>query len=218
MTQNVRVVLVDDHATLRHAVAERLNREPDINVVASVSSADAAIDAALAHKPDLIIMDVNMPGLVCFEAVRRLETLLPGLKVLFLSGFHNDRYIEEALEVGARGYLSKAEPIDRVIQAIREVAAGGLSFSKEVMDRIVVCGTGGPRLRAQATRASVLTTREKEVLQYIARGMPKKAIAATMGLSVRTVERHTENLMAKLDIHDRVDLARYAIREGYAQP
>ena len=155
-----------------------------------------------------------MPGLNCFEAARRLRVIRPKTRVIFLSAFKHDRYIEQALEVKAHGYLTKRESPEKVVAAIREVAAGGAYFCEEVQSRIIVDETGANLPRS---RVSKLTPREMEVLQYIARGYGKREIGHIMNLATKTVENHTTSLMSKLAIHDRVDLARFAFREGLAE-
>ncbi|MGB2985201.1 MAG: response regulator transcription factor [Phycisphaerae bacterium] len=198
------------------ALAERLQREPGLAVVGTASTADEAIDKAIECHPDVVLMDIDMPGLICFDAARRITALQPDARIIFLSAFLHDHYIDQALRAKARGYLTKREPPETVVAAILEVASGGAYFSEEIRSRIVV-ETGGTKLAERsASLISILTTRETETLRYIAKGLAKKEIAATMGVSVKTVDRHATNLMSKLDIHDRVELARFAIREGIA--
>jgi DNA-binding NarL/FixJ family response regulator len=217
MTRSIRVLVVDDHALVRGALAERIQREPDIHVVGTAANADEAIRQALETNPDLILMDIDMPGLICFDAAREIATLCPDTRVVFLSAFLHDWYIDQALQVRARGYLTKREPPETVVAAIREVASGGAYFSEEVRSRIVV-DSGGARLGDDSKSvATTMTTREVEVLRYIARGLSKKEIATIMHISPKTVDKHSTNLMTKLNIHDRVALARYAIREGLAE-
>ncbi len=217
MTNDVKILVVDDHALVRGALSERLRREPGFEVVGTAGTADEAIDKTMAVKPDIILMDIDMPGLICFDAARTISSTSPNTKLIFLSAFLHDWYIEQALSVKARGYLTKREPPETVVAAVREVAAGGAYFSDEVRTRIVVDASGAKLAQKSKSRASTLTAREVEVLRYVARGLSKKEIAATMHLSVKTVDRHCANLMTKLDIHDRVDLARFAIREGLAE-
>lgn len=213
----VSVLLVDDHALVRDSLSNWLRSEDDINVVASVGSADEAIAEALRFKPDIVLMDIDMPGLLCFDAAQVIRTRCPSTRILFLSAFFSDRYIEDALAAGASGYLTKGVAPEAVVKAVRDVAHGGVSFSPEVQQRLVI-DSGGVRLGAATkTRVSTLTPRELEVLRYLARGLSKKEIAATMHLSVKTVDNHSASLMSKLDIHDRVELARFAIREGLAE-
>ena len=158
-----------------------------------------------------------MPGQVCFEAARTIRMLCPHTRIIFLSAFFHDRYIEDVLAAHAVGYVTKDETADRVIRAIRNETSGIAYFSPKVASRIVI-DAKGPRLaRCPICRQSLLTQRECEVLCYIARGLSKKETAEVMHVAVKTVERHCCNLIAKLDIHDRVELAHYAIREGIVE-
>ena len=217
MTTGVRIVVADDHALVRGALAERLRREPEFEVVGTAGTADEAIELAMQLQPHVVLMDIDMPGLICFDAARTMMTTSPEVRVIFLSAFIHDWYIEQALAVKARGYITKREPPERVVSAIREVAAGGAFFSDEVRSRLVVDSSGAKLAEESKSRASTLTSREVEVLRYIAKGLSKKEVAQTMHLSVKTIDRHCANLMQKLDIHDRVELARFAIREGLAE-
>ncbi len=218
MKRRIAVLLADDHSLIRESLKARLETEPDLTVVASVPNADEAITEAIRLQPSIVLMDIDMPGLSAFEATKIIKARSDRTRVIFLSAFFHDRYIEEALEAGASGYLTKGESPESVIDAVRKVSAGGTCFSADVQARIVV-DSQGLRLATRAqTRTATLTRREMEVLRYLARGMPKKQVAQIMHLSVKTVERHSDRLMNKLDIHDRVELARFAFREGLAEP
>ncbi len=218
MSRVITVVLADDHALVREALANWLREAGDIKVIAEVGSADEALAVAVREKPDIVLMDIDMPGLLAFDAVRTIRTRSPNTRVVVLSGFFHDRYIEEALAAEASGYMTKSEPAEAVVKAVRTVAGGGVYFSPEVQARIVVDSNGARLAEQGSTRAGTLTPRELEVLRYIARGLSKKDIAGIMHLSVKTVDNHSTSLMTKLNIHDRVELARYAIREGLAEP
>ena len=216
--QSVRILLADDHMLVRDVLSERLNREPGLSVVAKAVNADEAVQLAAAHLPDILLLDIDMPGLICFDAAERIMALHPQTRIIFLSAFFNDRYIEQALRIKARGYVTKREPPEVVIAAVHVVSRGGVYFSDDVRARMVV-GVDDIRLAEHAaTLSSTLTPRELEVLRYIARGLSKKEIASTMSISVKTIENHCGSLMSKLGIHDRVILTRYAIREGLAEP
>lgn len=217
MKAAISVLVVDDHAMVRQMLMNRLDREPDITVVAGVSNADDAITEAIRLKPDIVLMDIDMPGMLCFDAAKTIGTQCLETRVVFLSAFFHDRYIEQAMGVQAWGYITKSEPEEAVVKAVHNVAAGVAYFSPEVQGRIVVDAQGARLARKKQSRASTLSERELEVLRYLARGMAKKDIARTMHLSVNTVNRHTANIMTKLDMHDRVELARFAIREGLAE-
>jgi DNA-binding NarL/FixJ family response regulator len=213
----IKILVVDDHALVRSTLAERLGREKGFEVVGTAENADEAITIALECRPDIVLMDIDMPGLLCFEAADRMTSLRPDTHVIYLSAFYNDRFIAQALAAKASGYLTKSEPPEMVVQAIREVAAGGAYFSEEIQARIVVGPRGAKLAQEPKSRVSTLTPREIQILQYLARGLAKKQVARTLSISIKTVDRHTFNLMEKLDIHDRVELARYAIREGLAE-
>lgn len=213
----ISVLLVDDHALLRETLRERLCREDDLRVVATANDAGEAIKLAAVHHPDVVLMDIDMPGQSCFEAANQIKRSDPAVSIIFLSAFFHDRYIESALAAQASGYITKDEHPDIIIKALRNAAEDVAYFSPKVQDRLVIDASGVKLASAGKSRGSLLTQRELEVLRHLARGLPKKEVAQLMHVSVKTVSRHTENLMEKLDIHDRVELARYAIREGLAE-
>lgn len=214
----ISVLLADDHALLRSMLEERLSDEADIDVVAATPSAEEALREAASTQPNVALLDIDMPGLSPFEAAKKMIEMCPETRVIFLSAFVQDSYIEQALAAKASGYLTKSEPPEIVAQAIRKVVGGATCFSQQVLQRIVI-DTAGVRLSDRTrTRAELLTLREKEVLGYIAQGMPKKQIARILDISVKTIEHHTAHIMDKLELHDRVELARFAIREGLVDP
>jgi len=216
-TRGIRVLLADDHDLFRESLSEKLNREPDISVVGTVNNAEDALRTAVVCKPDIVLMDIDMPGMVSFEAARQIGERLRETRIVFLSAFIHDNYIEQALTVRARGYLSKREPYETLVNALREVASGNAYYSDEVQNRIVVSSEGAHLSPDYKSRCATLTTREVEVLGYIARGLSTKEVAKVMHVSPRTADNHTTRIMAKLDIHSRVELARFAIREGLAE-
>lgn len=218
MTALIRVLLVDDHALLRETLRDRLEAEPDLTVVGTAGRAEDALQALDALRPDVVLLDIDMPGQSCFEAARLIRERLPTARVVFLSAFFHDRYIESALEAQAAGYVTKDESPDVVVRAVRSAAEDVAYFSPKVSARLVVDTHGLALAAGSHSRSSLLTSRELEVLRHLSRGLSKKEIAGLLGLSTKTVGRHAENLMAKLDIHDRVELARFAIREGLAEP
>ncbi len=217
MTRPVSILIVDDHTMVRNMLAHRLGEWADMHVVAAVGTADEAVAMAAQRRPDIILMDIDMPGIHCFDAAKTIQSLSPETRIVYLSGFFHDRYIEQALAARAWGYVTKTEPEDAIIQAIRKVASGVTYFSPKVQERLIVSGGGLELARNGQSRISTLSEREIEVLRHIARGLSQKEIAATMHISAHTVHRHTHSLMDKLDIHNRVELARYAIREGLAE-
>lgn len=218
MKEPVSILLVDDHALVCGTLGRCLDAEPDMTVVASVPNADQAVAEASRLKPDIILMDIDMPGMLSFEAVRTIQSLSPDTRVIFLSAFFHDRYIEQALEVQAWGYVTKGESEQDVVGAIRTVSSGEACFSPEVRARIVVDPSGTRLGSVKGTsRTGTLTDREMLVLRHVSCGMARKEVAQVMSISPHTVDRHLTSLMDKLDIHDRVQLARFAIREGIAE-
>jgi DNA-binding NarL/FixJ family response regulator len=217
MKRPISILLVDDHALVRDTLQARLETEPDLSVAGVAGDGDQAIVRAGELKPDIVLMDIDMPGQLSFSAARRIKEIVPETRIVYLSAFFHDRYIEDALAAHATGYVTKDEPLDVLIKAVRLAAAGMAYFSPNVQARIVVDSAGMRLADGSRTRARLLTQRELEVVRYIARGLAKKEIAVLMGVTVKTVEVHTQNAMNKLDIHDRVEMARFAIREGLAE-
>ncbi len=213
-----RILIVDDHALVRDMLSQRLAQEPDLEVVGTARDAGQALDLTLRLRPDMVVLDIDMPGLSAFDVAQRIRDESPQTGVIFLSGYVQDGYIAQALQARARGYATKGGTPDGLLTCIRKVLKGGTCFCPEVLSRLEITADG-PRLAACArTRAQLLTPRELEVLSYLAKGLAKKEIARITDLSVKTVEQHCTHLMQKLDIHDRVELARFAIREGLVQP
>ncbi|NGX17387.1 response regulator transcription factor [Wenzhouxiangella sp. XN24] len=215
---STRIVLADDHAMLREMLAEHLAAEPDMEVVAVVPNAAAALEAALAESPDLVVLDIDMPGLSPFHVARRIHAERPATRVVFLSAYLRDHYVQQALDAGAAGYLVKDETPEAIVQGLRMAARGRTAFSPAVRARLSIGREGVTFSGASGTRLALLTPRETETLRYLASGLSRKEIARTMGISNKTVEQHCEHLMHKLDIHDRVELTRFAIREGLLEP
>lgn len=217
MSRRTSVLLADDHVMLRESLARVLEATPDLSVVAQVGDAGAAVDRAVALRPDIVLMDIDMPGLVPFRAARLIRGRCPAVRIVFLSAFCYDRYIEQALAVGACGYVTKAQSVTSIVAAVRAVATGRTCFAPDIEARLVVDADGVHLAHPGQSRSAVLSEREAEVLRYLADGLSKKEIATITHLSERTVNRHCTNLMGKLGIHDRVKLARFAVREGYVE-
>ncbi len=216
--KTAKLFLVDDHALLRDLLMQVFERDTRFDVVGCSDSADALVAEAQRLSPDIVLLDIDMPGIVSFDAAQELLRVVPDCKIVFLSAYFHDHYIEQALRVGALGYITKDEPPARVVEALASVLEGKAYFSDTVLKRIVF-EESGPRLSSNAhSRAYSLTPRELQVLRYLARGLAKKEVARIFDVSVKTIDKHTENLMRKLAINDRVELARFAIREGLSEP
>jgi len=190
----------------------RLNMAEELQVVATAATADEGLDLFAQYNPDLVLLDIDMPGMSCFDAAKRILLQQDGTKVVFLSAHWSDHYIEQAIEAKAHGYLTKSESPTELIQSIRRILNGERVYSRDVENRMVRSGEGSEH--EHATRMSKLSPREKEVLCYIAQSLSRRDIAKVMHISDKTVAAHTSSIMSKLDLHDRVELARFAIREG----
>jgi DNA-binding NarL/FixJ family response regulator len=213
-----KVLLVDDHALVRDALGAWLRQDASLDLVGVAVDAEQAIQLAQQTRPNVVLMDIDMPGLKSFEGARRIRDELPGARVIFLSAFVTDHYVEQALRAGAHGYLTKGEPIQEVIRAIDRVARGLTSFSQEISARLVIAEDGPMLQKQHGTRLASLSRREEETLGYLAQARSRKEIAQAMRISAHTVDRHTASVMQKLNIHSRAELCRFAIREGLAQP
>lgn len=209
-----RVLLIDDHALVRESLARRLEDEADLTVPQSAGSADEGLKLALDDGFQVVIMDINMPGMSCFEAAKRMQEKQPDLPLVFLSAFWNDTFIEQATGVGAVGLLSKSDEPEWLIHAIRVVVDGGVYFSEEVRNRIRFDQSNPDDPTDVRTCLNMLTPRELDVLRSVGMGQSRKQIGAALGISDNTVAVHTNRIMRKLDIHDRVGLARFAIKCG----
>lgn len=209
----VRVVLADDHALVREGLRHVLDAEPGFEVVAEASNGTDAVTLALAHAPDVVLLDITMPGETGLRAAARLREALPSAKILMLSMHDNAEYVREGMRIGTHGYILKDSAGEELRAAIRAVHAGGTFFSPAVVRRLTA--TSEPPVPDAATsQLEALTPRERDVLQGIVNGHTNKAIAAQLGISRRTVEAHRESLMRKLEIHSVAGLTRFALEAG----
>ncbi len=211
----VRVLLVDDHKLMVDCLRPNLEINiPGLSVVGWADDGTKAVEMAQRLKPDMILMDIDIPGMGCFEAAQAIRHRNPKVLVMFLSAHQHDEYIESALRVGARGYAVKNEELDAIIQGVRKVLAGELYYSPSILDRVRMDEAGGLSLeRPPVTRLQLLTERERQILVLLAQGESVKRIATALSIAYKTVDKHKVSLMKKLDIHDRVELCRFAVRE-----
>ena len=216
MGKAVSVLVAGGHALVRDVLVDWLRRSDDLTIIGTVAHADEAVGEAIRLRPDVILMDVDAPADSFFDAVSRIHAVVPGTRVVFLSASPNDRSLERALKSSASGYVSKQEPPTALVQAIFAAAAASSYYSPELRERLVRTPAGFALAEPFRSRTSALTAREKEILSYLTLGKSKKEVAQALHISAHTVSRHTASVMSKLGIHDRVQLARYAIREGYA--
>jgi DNA-binding NarL/FixJ family response regulator len=208
----IRCLLVDDHTLVRLGLRRLLEDEPDFEVVAEASSASEALKRVAEHRPDLVLMDVAMPGMSPIEAARLIQRDHPHTKLVFLTAHDDEEHVMQALSAGAAGYVLKNTSASALLGAMRQVHSAGSYVSPEVLSRLVEEARSRPA-GAPVQRRSVLTPREREVTRMIAEGNSAKEIAQLLGLSVKTVEAHKFNLMRKLDIHNKAQLVTYAIQK-----
>ncbi len=211
----ISVLLVDDHIVVRQGIRALLEAEGDIRVVGEADNGRDAIQLTKRLVPDVVVMDVAMPVLNGLEATRHIRHDVPSAKIVVLSSYSDDEYVEKLIGEGATAYLIKQNAAQDLLTAIREAYIGNAFFSPSISKRLLQhCRDafirGGP-LKRRSTR---LTMREAEVLQLIAEGLANKQIASSLAISIKTVEKHRQQVMNKLNIHDIAGLTRHAISKG----
>jgi len=214
--KNLRIILAEDHALVRAGFRALLQSLEGIEVAAEAENGTEALELIERHIPDVVLMDIAMPGLNGLEATARATKSTPEVKVIILSMHANEEYVLQSLRAGARGYLLKDAGLSELQLALDSVASGQTflspAISKHVIDAYV------ERTSNKLEPFSILTSRQREILQLIAEGTTTKEIAQKLGVSVKTIETHRTQLMARLDIHDLAGLVRYAIRLGLITP
>jgi DNA-binding NarL/FixJ family response regulator len=215
IAKKIKILLAEDHTIVRQGLCSLLNADGGFHIVGEATTGREAVEMAQALRPDVILMDISMPVLNGLEATRQVLDANPAARVVILSAHSDDVYIERMKEVGAAGFIEKQTSAEILACAIREVFAGNNFYSPSIAKRLRD-NLGGPRdrdgqLRTNSTR---LTSREAEVLQLVAEGSANKQVAAVLGISIKTVEKHRQHLMDKLNIHDTAGLTRYAISTG----
>jgi two-component system response regulator NreC len=211
-TARLRILLADDHVTVRHGLKLLIDGQTDMTVVGEASDGESAVRLALECRPDVVVMDVSMPGVNGLLATRMLKKMMPAVAVVTLTRHADDAYLQELLRAGAAAYVLKQSPPTELLHAIRATAtAAGKYVDSTLMPkmtaRFIGAKTGGA--------AASLSEREAEVLRLIACGYSNKEIASQLALSVKTVEAHKANAMRKLDLTGRIDIVKYAILQGW---
>jgi len=207
----IRVLVADDHTIVRRGLVSLLSLAEGIEVIAEAENGREAVEKSLLLGPDVVLMDVSMPLLNGLEATEQIKKKGPRIKVLVLSAHDNEEYVLQVVRSGANGYMLKNSSAEDLFRAIRAVHAGGEFFSPSLSGALVTSRAeeaGGIDLRTR------LTTREREILQLVAEGHHHQHIADLLSISVRTVDTHCNNIMRKLNLHDRASLATYAIKNG----
>lgn len=212
-----RILLADDHALVRRGVRLILDNEPDLTVVAEASDGAEAIEMAREERPDLAILDIAMPRLTGLQTARELSRLQPELRILILTMYDNEQYLFEALKAGAAGYVLKSVADRDLVEACRAAMRDEPFLYPGAINTLIRSYLDRAR-DGGALPAKAITDREEEILKLVAEGHSSKEIARILVISVKTVERHRANLLHKLGLKDRLELARYAIRAGLIEP
>lgn len=215
----IRVLLADDHAIIRDALRVTVGSRGDITLVGEASNGREAVELASTVAPDVIVMDIAMPGMNGIEATRQIVAANPSMKVLALSMHADPRFVSEMLRAGARGYVLKDSPIEELELAIRTVAGGRAYLGRGPADAVLddyVRHLEGPVAAGQPAGGKALSPRERQCLRLLAEGHSTKQIAAELSLSPKTVETHRRQIMEKTGIFSLAGLIKYAIREGLA--
>ncbi|HEY0561387.1 MAG TPA: response regulator transcription factor [Frankiaceae bacterium] len=206
----IRVLVVDDHALVRRGLSDLLGAAADIELVGALDDGLRAEAGVREHRPDIVLMDLSMPGLDGIEATRRVLAAAPDTKVIILTSFSENARILAALEAGAVGYLLKDAEPDDVLRALRDAAAGGVPLSPRAARALL------PASRTRTSGLAALTAREREVLTLVAAGLPNKSIARRLEISEKTVKAHLTRVFTTLDVRDRTSAALWAQRNGLA--
>jgi len=208
----IRLLLVDDHAVVRSGLKMLLENEHDVEIIGEASSASEAIEATLRLKPNVILMDIGLPDLSGIDATREIKKRVADVAIVALTIHEDEEYFFKMLEAGASGYVPKRAAPEELVTAIRAAATGQVYLYPSLAKLLVRDFLDGGRAPEQTS--SDLTDREQEVLTYLAEGASNEEIAASLVISPKTVARHRENIMRKLNLHSRSELVRYAIRKG----
>lgn len=210
---SIQVLLADDHNMIRQGLRALIEKEDGMSVIAEADDGRKAVETVRELRPDVVVMDVGMPNMNGIEATRRIVSEVPDVKVLALSMHSDKRFVKEMFAAGASGYLLKDSAFHELALAIRTLARDRTYLSPGVTDSVIKDFVGH-RPEAEVSVFSLLTTRQREVLQLTAEGKSTKDIAAQLQVSVKTVESHRLKIMDKLDVHSIAELTKYAVREG----
>ncbi|HXW91110.1 MAG TPA: response regulator transcription factor [Terriglobales bacterium] len=209
----IRCIIVDDHALFREGLRHVLESEPDFEVVGEAGDAVQGQELVRELKPDVVLMDIAMPGTASFEAARLMAKDAPDTRLILLTIDQDEDYLLQFLKVGATGYIPKDTAAPNLLSAVREVYQGRKYLSPQMLGKLVDDFRSRGKVRGGQSRGVTLTPREREVVKMIAEGYSVKEIAVRLGRSVKTVEAHKFNLMRKLDIHNKAQLVTYAIQK-----
>jgi DNA-binding NarL/FixJ family response regulator len=213
--RKARILLAEDHETVREGLKLMLNMQADMEVIGEAGDGATAIERATALHPDVVVLDISMPGMNGLHAAEALRHCCPSVKVLTLTRHSEEGYLHQLLRAGVSGYVLKQSRPNELLHAIRSIIAGGNYLDPAVAGKVI--GSYGRRSADEPAITSTLSGRESEVLRLIAWGYSNKEIAARFELSVKTVETHKANAMHKLGMSSRIDIVRYALLQGWLQ-
>lgn len=210
----IRILITDDHALIRRGIASLLNDQADMEVVAEAGGGDEALQMMQEAAPDVVLMDISMPGMDGLEAAKRVQTEFPGMRVLILTMHDREDYLFRAVRVGAAGYILKGADVQELLSAIRAVHKGDVYLSPKITSVLLTDYLRRTETGEQEASYDGLTEREREVLRMIAQGQTTGEIAEVLHLSRHTVDTHRDHIMQKLNLHRKAELIKYAIRKG----
>jgi DNA-binding NarL/FixJ family response regulator len=211
----ISIILADDHGVVRHGLRAALEQEPDFQVAAEAEDGEQAVALCARHAPQVVLMDIHMPGISGSEAARRILAENPQIKVLALTMYADPRYVRDMLEAGAAGYVLKNCAFEELAGAIRTAVRGGVHLSREA------AGSAAALVRGQGvarSKAALLSPREREVACLVALGLTSREIALRLHISENTVESHRRHAMRKLDLRNAAQLTSFVLREGLVTP
>lgn len=211
---SLRIFLADDHTVMREGLKSLVNAQADMEVIGEADNGRTALQKARELQPDVVIMDVSMPELSGIKVTEQLKRSCQKVKVLVLTAHDESGYLRQLLQVGASGYVLKKAAAEELINAIRAVASGGVYLDPTLAGKVVTGYVGSRRLKGTA-QGNHLSEREAEVLRLVAWGYTNKEIGSYLTISVKTVETHKANILEKLDLRSRVEMVRYALRQGW---
>lgn len=211
----LRIILAEDHETVREGIKLLVNSQPDMEVIAEAGNGEEAIKATQKLLPDILVMDITMPELNGLKATKKLRRICPNVKILTLTRHTDSSYLQQLIEAGASGYVLKQSKPSELIRAIQVVAEGNSYLDPMITEKAL--GNYPGRAAMRGVNKSDMTDREEEALRLIAWGYSNKEIAARMNISVKTVEAHKTNAMRKMDMRSRIDIVRYAFLQGWLE-
>ncbi|MFC1976264.1 response regulator [Chloroflexota bacterium] len=211
-----KMLLVEDHVVVRQGIKALLADESDIEIVGEADNGREALRLVSELHPDVVLMDISMPGLNGIEATRQIRQRFDKVKVIILSMHANEEYVFQVLRAGASGYVLKQSDSSEVLTAIRAALSGGSFLSPPISRTVIEDYVHRVEARGQGNDLDLLTSREREVLQLLAEGLPNREIAKQLNISIKTVETHRSNMMNKLGVSGKTDLVKYALRKGWA--